>query len=378
MVEARQSSLEKWRPLCIDGGALAGYFGPANYCKLWRWARTDALPTSSDRVEVYRPGVGWQDVPVEASGSHKFLVVWDGVDRWFTLDDEGPDWRWQPASGGAGEQSSPATDASTTFSESSAAVLDEHHAVLFRSLAERAMDHARHLQDMLVYASCQARACASLSEVLASDSSSSPSARDLSLVRDGFGQASALADGARRAQESFHHRVSMLDELYEKMRAVPGSSLRALKIVQEFSRAAGREASWYQSSWGLVVDRCDQDQRARRRPRAAAAQERAPRWICVTQVLNHSQPPITKEDSMRTIKRYSNRKLYDQAQRHYVTLGQLAAVVRAGDELRVVDHVTGADLTAQTLAQIIYDEEKREPRLGVELLVGVIRRGIAA
>lgn len=79
---------------------------------------------------------------------------------------------------------------------------------------------------------------------------------------------------------------------------------------------------------------------------------------------------------MRTIKRYANRKLYDQAQSHYVTLPLLAAMVRAGDEVRVVDHVTGADLTAQTLAQIIYDEEKKEPRLGVELLVGVIRRGI--
>ncbi len=62
---------------------------------------------------------------------------------------------------------------------------------------------------------------------------------------------------------------------------------------------------------------------------------------------------------MRTIKRYANRKLYDVQESHYVTLDKLASLVRQGEEIRVVDHVAGRDLTAATLAQIIFEEEKR-------------------
>ena len=80
---------------------------------------------------------------------------------------------------------------------------------------------------------------------------------------------------------------------------------------------------------------------------------------------------------MRTIRRYSNRKLYDMAQRHYVTLSQLATVVRTGEEVQVVNHVTKADLTSQVLAQIIFEEEKKESRLGPEILTKIIREGIA-
>jgi polyhydroxyalkanoate synthesis repressor PhaR len=67
---------------------------------------------------------------------------------------------------------------------------------------------------------------------------------------------------------------------------------------------------------------------------------------------------------MRTIKRYSNRKLYDTTERHYVTLADVAGFVRKGDDVQVTDYVTSADLTAQTLAQIIFEEEKKSPRVG--------------
>ena len=65
----------------------------------------------------------------------------------------------------------------------------------------------------------------------------------------------------------------------------------------------------------------------------------------------------------RTIKRYSNRKLYDTHDSHYVTLQQIAALIRNGDEIRVIDKTTQQDLTAATMAQIIFEEEKRGPRL---------------
>ena len=78
----------------------------------------------------------------------------------------------------------------------------------------------------------------------------------------------------------------------------------------------------------------------------------------------------------RTIKRYSNRKLYDTTDSRYVTLHQIAAMIRNGDEIRVVDKATQADLTTATLAQIIFEEEKKGPRLPVEGLRKIIRNGL--
>src|SRR5208283_462704 len=52
------------------------------------------------------------------------------------------------------------------------------------------------------------------------------------------------------------------------------------------------------------------------------------------------------------IKKYGNRRLYDAEASHYVTLGEIAAKVRQGAEVRVVDAKSGADLTQATLTQI--------------------------
>jgi len=80
----------------------------------------------------------------------------------------------------------------------------------------------------------------------------------------------------------------------------------------------------------------------------------------------------------RTIKRYSNRKLYDTVESRYVTLQQIAVLIRNGDEIRVIDKTTQQDLTAATMAQIIFEEEKRGPRLPVEGLRRIIRSGLPA
>ena len=61
------------------------------------------------------------------------------------------------------------------------------------------------------------------------------------------------------------------------------------------------------------------------------------------------------------IKRYANRKLYDQGRSRYVTLEELGDLIRQGREIRVVDAVSSEDLTTQTLAQIIL-ESAREGR----------------
>jgi polyhydroxyalkanoate synthesis repressor PhaR len=58
------------------------------------------------------------------------------------------------------------------------------------------------------------------------------------------------------------------------------------------------------------------------------------------------------------IKKYGNRRLYNTLASRYVNLDDLAALVRNGTELQVVDAKTGEDLTRATLAQIIMEEAK--------------------
>ncbi len=81
---------------------------------------------------------------------------------------------------------------------------------------------------------------------------------------------------------------------------------------------------------------------------------------------------------IRLIKRYGggSRKLYDTEESRYVSLDELAAWVRAGQELKVVDSATGEDVTAQTLAQVIYETQKSGTvTVSSDLLAEVIRRG---
>jgi len=68
------------------------------------------------------------------------------------------------------------------------------------------------------------------------------------------------------------------------------------------------------------------------------------------------------DDRRRTIKRYSNRKLYDTRQSRYVTLLQIAEMVRAGEDVQIIDNATKEDKTDVTLALIISEELKARPR----------------
>ena len=78
----------------------------------------------------------------------------------------------------------------------------------------------------------------------------------------------------------------------------------------------------------------------------------------------------------RLIRRYSNRKLYDVRTSTYVALEDLAALVRAGETVQVVDQTTGDDITAQTLTQVILDEGRRGASLlPTDLLHAALRRG---
>ena len=75
------------------------------------------------------------------------------------------------------------------------------------------------------------------------------------------------------------------------------------------------------------------------------------------------------KSSVILIKKYGNRRLYDTAASRYVNLEDLAAHVRAGREVRVVDAQSGQDLTRVVLTQIITEDAKDKPTgLPLELL----------
>jgi len=79
---------------------------------------------------------------------------------------------------------------------------------------------------------------------------------------------------------------------------------------------------------------------------------------------------------MPVIKRYPNRKLYDTEAKRYITLDGIAELIRDGAEVQVVDHTTEEDLTAVTLTQIIFEQEKRNSGfLPKSVLTGLVRAG---
>lgn len=79
---------------------------------------------------------------------------------------------------------------------------------------------------------------------------------------------------------------------------------------------------------------------------------------------------------VKVIKRYQNRKLYDTNQSCYVTLDEIAQMIRNGDDLQVVDNKTKADITAITLTQLLYEtERKSKSGVPVEMLKEIIRGG---
>lgn len=64
----------------------------------------------------------------------------------------------------------------------------------------------------------------------------------------------------------------------------------------------------------------------------------------------------------RTIKRYANRKLYDTTRSCYVTLDEISELVKAGEDVRIIDNTSKEDLTPQILAQILFEAEKRKKK----------------
>src|SRR6266581_180547 len=66
------------------------------------------------------------------------------------------------------------------------------------------------------------------------------------------------------------------------------------------------------------------------------------------------------KDEPVTIKKYANRRLYNTGTSTYVTLEDLAAMVKAGEDFVVFDAKSGDDITRSVLAQIIFEQENKE------------------
>src|ERR1700679_1916363 len=79
---------------------------------------------------------------------------------------------------------------------------------------------------------------------------------------------------------------------------------------------------------------------------------------------------------VKIIKRYQNRKLYDTHESSYVTLDEIAKMIKGGEDLRVIDNKTKNDITAATLTQLLYESEKKaKTQPSVDLLKEIIRHG---
>ena len=84
--------------------------------------------------------------------------------------------------------------------------------------------------------------------------------------------------------------------------------------------------------------------------------------------MSESKEPVT-------IKKYANRRLYNTGASTYVTLEDLAGMVKRGDDFLVYDAKSGEDITRSVLAQIIFEQEAKvgQSLLPIQFLRQLIR-----
>ncbi len=79
---------------------------------------------------------------------------------------------------------------------------------------------------------------------------------------------------------------------------------------------------------------------------------------------------------MHKIKRYANRKLYDTKSKKYITLDKIAKLLKAGEEISVLDNKTGEDITAATVSQILARTKKGQTDDGASnVMIQLLRKG---
>ncbi|MBC2736923.1 MAG: hypothetical protein HF981_21360 [Desulfobacteraceae bacterium] len=79
---------------------------------------------------------------------------------------------------------------------------------------------------------------------------------------------------------------------------------------------------------------------------------------------------------MHTIKKYTNRKMYDTHDKRYVTMAQLSELIKQGEEVMVIDNRTGEDITTSIISQLIgRDTKEKDKTVSSQLLMQLLRKG---
>ena len=85
---------------------------------------------------------------------------------------------------------------------------------------------------------------------------------------------------------------------------------------------------------------------------------------------------MLENQNTRVIKKYQNRKLYDTKDSCYITLEEIAALIKKGEDVSVVDNRTKGDVTSIILTQILVDQEKTNKSiLPLSMLKNIIQKG---
>lgn len=110
-------------------------------------------------------------------------------------------------------------------------------------------------------------------------------------------------------------------------------------------------------------------------PQAMASRALVPA-VKKVEVQRISERPRLRSVGPTIIKRYQNRKLYDTRYSCYVTLHEVAKMIRAGEEIKIIDNKSKADITPLTLIQIIFDAERAQAHYApITVLRSMIQNG---
>jgi polyhydroxyalkanoate synthesis repressor PhaR len=85
-----------------------------------------------------------------------------------------------------------------------------------------------------------------------------------------------------------------------------------------------------------------------------------PAWAARGCAGGTNQSDMAKSEEPVIIKKYANRRLYNTGTSTYVTLEDLAAMVKKGEDFVVYDAKSGEDITRSVLTQIIFEQEHKE------------------
>jgi polyhydroxyalkanoate synthesis repressor PhaR len=79
---------------------------------------------------------------------------------------------------------------------------------------------------------------------------------------------------------------------------------------------------------------------------------------------------------MHKIKKYANRKLYDMTDKRYISLDRLSELIKAGEEVSIIDNTTGEDITSAIVSQLLARGKKGEQaEVPTSVLIQLLRKG---